>query len=130
MANASGAVDLGAPRKQEDFDDLTADQQEELRKMAQESHAAIDVLTAFTVFILPNGNTQIAQYKGDDFILATEPNNDLISGAVAVIAKDMLATETAQATIHLQMQQMQAIAQQQAAQQQLAGLGDIRGGQR
>lgn len=88
---------------------------------------AMEVLTAFTVVMHTNGQVELYDYTGDDYIPLNPVNNDIVVAVGAILQKDASARETAQLTIGLQMQQMQQAIQQQEAARLSQSLGDLRG---
>lgn len=140
MPDQSGAVnlaDLGST--------LSAEEEQRLQQMAEEhppdphvpgseeeeqtQGKGNRVITAFVVIWNENGQVQVGAADGLGMDLMFPPSTDLIAGAASVLVKDMTAQETAGATINAQMQQMQAIAQQQEAARLQQSLGNLRGGQ-
>ena len=130
MPSEHGAVDLSG---------LSEEAQERLAEMGkdvpeqeeEEYDSTTQVLTAFAVVLDLNGQWSFYPFEGLPTLRESVPlTPDLVYSGASTVLKDVAAQEAAQATVALQMQQAQAIAQQQAAQRQAAQLGDLRGGVR
>lgn len=126
MADQSGAVDLGTSKP-------TPEQEEQLRKMAEEhgeGASTMRVITAFVVALSDTGEVFVTEYDGEKFDIEVEPTNDLIYGLAGTVQKDLIAQESATTTLSLQMQQARAMQQQIEQQRMAQNLGDLRGGAR
>ena len=127
MPDSSGAYDLGG---------LSSEEKERLEKMADETPDSVkstdpNALFAFAVIADMEGNVAVyGDVINDSVVPMLKPNNDIVAGACAAVIKDVEASETAQATVQLQLAQAQAIQAQHEAAQQAARLGDLRGGAR
>ncbi len=111
------------------FDELTPEEQEQVREMAAKAGVTADptgpqkVQTAFLVFVTTDGQT-VAHH---DITLALEVERpasiDDIFGAVSNVQRDISAQSAAAATMMMQQQVMAQMAQQQQAQQIASKLG-------
>lgn len=116
MPDGSGAVDLSAPKASEE---PTQDQ-------AAEQPGKPDFLYAYTVVATLDGQVTYQAYDGKS-TTARHPSQDEVYASAAVIQKDLLAYETASASVNLQQQVAAQMAERMRAQQIAQGL-DLSGG--
>lgn len=108
MADVSGAVDLGAPKGEE-----------EQEKPSEEgtNQGPKQVLFSFAVIMTMEGNPEVIKFQHPSIDPLLEPTDDLLFMAVKTIAKDLQAAETATAAAHMTagilQQQAQAMMEQQ-----------------